>query len=829
MKPNPIVSGTVINDRYEIRQSLGKGGMGEVFLAFDRSTQEPVALKIVREEARMPGDDEALRQELLHARSVSHPNVCRVHDLAPSPWGPILVMEHIAGQTLHSHIRRRKAHGGYTPDEFRKTASEASAGLAAIHAQGLVHGDLKPGNVMVTEDRAVILDFGFAQERARLSARRPGAPPDGGTPNYMSPERLRSGGASPEDDVYALGLTLWEMWTCRVPEPGSKPRSRAMRSQIMFDVPASLSIDEVKQVYRCLADDAQLRPQAKHLRFFNATQMTASPIQVPRDRLDPGPPLGRGAVTAFQPNTQGLLVTYATNAPEAVGLYLPLNKPSISVGRRSDRDLVVPEATVSGSHTLLRWQAGSWVVEDQSSTNGTYVDHSYERKATAALMHGGEVQLGEMRVKLVSFGPDTAHHRRARDYLVKRDGLTGLLSPEIVKRHVDEEGSFAEWAEAVFTVARYELRGPNRLVSDRPTILEMLALRRAAQRVVELTEMLLLSITPVVAGRTGPLRFAVSMVGPSVEEAQHVVEQIVSQVQGTLPESLTLSASLVKGEPGRPGRTMLEGLGRASLQPVRTFVARVESIGAWRLPAPRSSFMKGPLFLMPFPQPSIPPSEPAAFRYLGRGRTDRSTRVQLTVALVAGLVMVAVPLYLWRRPPPEAETVAQGLLPAPPPTAKPLSPLIAPLGLTMGALSAPPASPAPPAGAPRGVAVTDAKVLRCTKPGTSRVPYERCDRQPFFEEALAKAVRDNAPCAPATAAGGSVNFVLDVDYRNKKARVWAGRSGTMRQKAKDVIGCVSRALPVPDWAQVPHQYEKYQIALLATYPPAPQNAGSGSQ
>src|SRR5256714_8853216 len=85
----PISPATVINDRYEIRQSLGKGGMGEVFLAFDRSTRQPVALKIVREEAKMPGDDEAMRQELLHARSVSHPNVCRVHDLAPSPFGPI--------------------------------------------------------------------------------------------------------------------------------------------------------------------------------------------------------------------------------------------------------------------------------------------------------------------------------------------------------------------------------------------------------------------------------------------------------------------------------------------------------------------------------------------------------------------------------------------------------------------------------------------------------------------------------------------------------------------------------------------------------------------
>jgi serine/threonine-protein kinase len=96
----------------------------------------------------------------------------------------------------------------------------------------------------------MVLDFGFAKERARSSARRPGAPPDGGTPNYMSPERIRSGGGSPEDDVYALGLTLLEMWTCRVPEPGYKPRAKTMRQQIMFDVPAGLSIDEIKQVLR---------------------------------------------------------------------------------------------------------------------------------------------------------------------------------------------------------------------------------------------------------------------------------------------------------------------------------------------------------------------------------------------------------------------------------------------------------------------------------------------------------------------------------------------------------------------------------------------------
>lgn len=560
----PLTHGTVVNDRYEIRQSLGKGGMGEVFLAYDRTTQQAVALKIVREEARMPGDDEALRLELILARSVSDPNVCRVHDLASSPYGPILVMEYITGQTLHTHIRRKKAQGGYTADEFRRIASDVASGVAAIHQQGLVHGDLKPGNVMVTTNadgsfgKAIVLDFGFAKERARASARRPGAPPDGGTPNYMSPERIRSGGASPEDDVYALGLTLLEMWTCRVPEPGYKPRSKTMRQQIMFDVPAGLSIDEIKQVFRCFSDDPQQRLAARHLRFFNPVTLTTNPVQVPRERLDAGPPPGRNASQSFVPGSQALLATFATNSPEFVGQLVSLDKPVVAVGRRADNDIVVPEATVSGQHAQLKWQNATWIVEDQGSTNGTYSDFNYERRKSVNLIHGGEVQLGELRFKLVSYAKDAPHHRRARTYLSRRDGLTGLLVREQLLRALDEEAAFAEWVEAPLTLARYELRGPNRLVSDRPTILEMLALRKAATRVVELTDMLLLSLIAVTAGRTGSLRFAVAMVGPGPQEARNLTEQVVAQVQGMLAEGLELGATIARYEPGLDVRAMVD-------------------------------------------------------------------------------------------------------------------------------------------------------------------------------------------------------------------------------------------------------------------------------
>lgn len=555
----PLTPGTVINDRYEIRESLGKGGMGEVFAAHDRSTQEAVALKVVREESRMPGDDEALRQELLLARSVSHPNVCRVHDLAPSLWGPILVMEHIQGQTLHTHIRRKKAKGGYTADEFRKIAGETCAGLAAIHAQGLVHGDLKPGNVMITPQRAIILDFGFAQERARLSARRPGAPPDGGTPNYMAPERLRAGGASIEDDIYALGLTLFEMWTCRVPEPGYRPRAKPMRAQIMFDVPSGLSIDEVKQVFRAISEDARQRPRARRFRFFNPMALTTSQAQIPRERISPGPPLGRSVAQTFTPGAQSLLVSFASNATDLVGKLFPLEKPELTLGRRSDQDICIPEPTVSGRHATLRWHSGSWQIEDQSSTNGTYADHSYDRKQTVTLLHGGEVQLGECRVKLVSFEVDSPQHQRAQEYLMQRGGLTGLLHRDGFVDAIREELEFAHWDGVPIHMAVYQIKSPNNLVTDRPTILEMLALRRAAQRVIELTEVLLLSIIPVTAGQTGPLSFGVVMTGPSTEEVRHVVEQVVSQVQGSMPETLTLAAHIAQGQPGMPAEALIDG------------------------------------------------------------------------------------------------------------------------------------------------------------------------------------------------------------------------------------------------------------------------------
>ncbi len=328
----------------------------------------------------------------------------------------------------------------------------------------------------------------------------------------------------------------------------------------MFDVPAGLSVDEVKQVFRSLAEDPQHRIVARHLRFFNPVTLTTNPVQVARERIDPGPPPGWGPSQSFVPTAQALLVTFATNARDFVGELLSLDKPMVSVGRRPDADLVVPEATVSGHHAEFRWQNATWIVEDVGSTNGTFVDYHYERRKVVNLIHGGDIQLGELRLRLVSFASGSVQHHRARSYLAKRDGLTGLLTRDQLVRALAEEAAFAEWVDEPLTLARYELRGPHQLVSDRPTILEMLALRRAATRVVELTDMLLLSLIAVTAGRAGPLQFCVAMVGPGLQEARNLVEQVVGQVQGMLPDGLELATTITPHQAGTDVGSLVDGM-----------------------------------------------------------------------------------------------------------------------------------------------------------------------------------------------------------------------------------------------------------------------------
>jgi len=203
--------GTPLGDRYRIVGLLGRGGMGEVYRADDLQLGQPVALKFLP--ADVERDPERLERfigEVRTARRISHPNLCRVYDIGvlrpEEGGGHFLSMEYIDGEDLKSLLRRI---GRLPEDKGLQIARQLCAGLAAMHDRDVLHRDLKPANVMIDGDgRVRLTDFGLAAASADVTGGE-----IAGTPAYMAPEQLAGGTLTPQSDVYALGLVLFELFT----------------------------------------------------------------------------------------------------------------------------------------------------------------------------------------------------------------------------------------------------------------------------------------------------------------------------------------------------------------------------------------------------------------------------------------------------------------------------------------------------------------------------------------------------------------------------------------------------------------------------------------
>ena len=194
----------MLGERYQILEMLGRGGMGEVWHAFDLKLRVDVALKALREdffksERRL----ELLRQEVRAAREVVSPNVCRIFDLIEIEGRELVSMEYVDGATLLGVLQER---GPLDLKEAQDIASQFLAGLEAIHKVGLIHRDIKPENIMLTRaGRVVVMDFGLARQDTE------GGGSVSGTPAYMAPEQAAGQTLDARADVYAAGVVLAEM------------------------------------------------------------------------------------------------------------------------------------------------------------------------------------------------------------------------------------------------------------------------------------------------------------------------------------------------------------------------------------------------------------------------------------------------------------------------------------------------------------------------------------------------------------------------------------------------------------------------------------------
>jgi serine/threonine-protein kinase len=245
--------GIVLAGRFELKEFLGRGGMGEVYLAEDRELGGPVALKTIRMGLLDTQGTARFRREVQLARQVTHEGICRVFDVGrESIEGRELVfftMEFVPGETLRQLLQRK---GKLSAEEARPLLAQLAAALQALHAKGIVHRDLKPANVMVDGGRLCLTDFGLARafedDEAAGEYTQTGAIL--GTPGYMAPEQLAGETATPASDVYAFGVVAYEMLTGQ----------RAAQSDDLAAGRTGLAVGWEEMILACVAKNPASRP-----------------------------------------------------------------------------------------------------------------------------------------------------------------------------------------------------------------------------------------------------------------------------------------------------------------------------------------------------------------------------------------------------------------------------------------------------------------------------------------------------------------------------------------------------------------------------------------
>lgn len=211
--------GVVLADRYRLDEPIAAGGVGQVWRATDLVLQRRVAVKLLRPEyADHPDTLARFRAEARHAGSLAHPAIAQVYDYGDSPFEgpPYLVMELVDGPSLADVLVTEPVTPAYALDVLAK----AAAGLAAAHEAGLVHRDIKPGNILLGPDGEVkITDFGIAHAVGSAPVTDPGLVM--GTTQYLAPERIAGGSGAPPADLYSLGIVMHECLTGAPPYQGT--------------------------------------------------------------------------------------------------------------------------------------------------------------------------------------------------------------------------------------------------------------------------------------------------------------------------------------------------------------------------------------------------------------------------------------------------------------------------------------------------------------------------------------------------------------------------------------------------------------------------------
>lgn len=251
-------TGTVIDGRYRVLKPLGQGGMGSVFLVEDLELEKRLALKtLLPQLASDARSVEMLKREVRLAQELHHPNICAMFHFQQSAGAAYIVMEYVEGCTLSDYIFSQSGHR-FKEDAFRHIAEQIAAGVAYAHEAGIIHRDLKAGNIMVADGgRVRIMDFGIAASLKEVYARTTGSPVTLSV-HYASPEQINGEAPSISMDIYSLGCVFYEMLA------GAPPFTRGdVLYQQLTRMPEPISgVSPALNglILACLQKDPALRP-----------------------------------------------------------------------------------------------------------------------------------------------------------------------------------------------------------------------------------------------------------------------------------------------------------------------------------------------------------------------------------------------------------------------------------------------------------------------------------------------------------------------------------------------------------------------------------------
>jgi hypothetical protein len=388
-------SGLTLDDRYRLDARIAAGGVGQVWRATDLLLERPVAVKVLRPEySDHPETLDRFRKEARHAGSISNAHVAQVYDYgAAGPGGsPYLVMEYVDGPSLADLL----AVDPLDPVRALDVVAQAAEGLSAAHRAGLVHRDVKPGNILISREGQVkVTDFGIAHAAGQLPVTGPGLVM--GTTQYMAPERIAGNQGTAASDVYALGIVLHECLTGMPPHDGTPAEVMAAHLYLPLPpLPAGTAPELEDLVARLtVKDPAQRIADAREL---------ADVAAMLRDSLRGGP---RGPATRAAARTAGGPVA-AGSVPRAAA---PAVEPVPALaGPSAARAAVYGAGADPGFAGTTVFRSDEWKVPDRMSLPARPAEPGLprppRRRKTGAIAIGAAVASGAFnRAPTANQGP----------------------------------------------------------------------------------------------------------------------------------------------------------------------------------------------------------------------------------------------------------------------------------------------------------------------------------------------------------------------------------------------------------------------------------------